>query len=180
MTGFNPMHSKENNMITLTRLETPLGPMFAAASDAGLCLLEFTDRRMLETQFERLKKLMKAEIVTGLYPLFAEVDRQLQEYFAGQRHNFELPLDLRGTEFQRRVWQALTEIPYGETRSYQQQAESLGNTQAVRAVARANGENRIAIIVPCHRVIGKDGHLTGYGGGLWRKQKLLELEGALT
>ncbi len=87
---------------------------------------------------------------------------------------------MRGTEFQRRVWQALTEIPYGETRSYQQQAEALGNTQAVRAVARANGDNRIAIIVPCHRVIGKDGLLTGYGGGLWRKQKLLELEGAQT
>lgn len=104
--------------------------------------------------------------------------RQLQEYFAGERCDFELPLKPRGTDFQRSVWDALLRIPYGETRSYREQAEALGNLKAIRAVARANGANRIAVVIPCHRVIGADGSLTGYAGGLEMKARLLTLEGA--
>lgn len=175
-TGFAPSRSRDKALITITRMETPLGPMLAGATQEGICLLEFTDRRMLETQLERLKKLLKAELLPGENPHFAELVRQLRAYFAGRIKTFNLPLVLPGTDFQRQVWQALRAIPYGETRSYRQQAEAIGKPAAVRAVARANGDNRIAIIIPCHRVIGADGKLTGYGGGLWRKQRLLELE----
>lgn len=176
LTGFSPNRSSEQPMITLTRLDTPLGPMFAATTDEGLCLLEFTDRRMLETQFDRLKRYVGEPLLTGQHPLFKELNQQLTAYFAGELQHFSIPLDMRGTAFQQQVWQQLLSIPYGQTKSYQQQAEALGNPAAVRAVARANGDNRIAIIIPCHRVIGKNGQLTGYGGGIWRKQKLLEIE----
>jgi AraC family transcriptional regulator of adaptative response/methylated-DNA-[protein]-cysteine methyltransferase len=103
-------------------------------------------------------------------------EAELGEYLAGRQREFEVPVSTCGTEFQERVWRVLREIPYGETRTYSGQAERLGDPGAVRAVARANGDNRVAIIVPCHRVIGSDGRLTGYGGGLWRKRLLLALE----
>ena len=175
-TGFAPSESQNRAIVTINRMETPLGPMLAGATSEGICLLEFTDRRMLETQLERLKKYLKAELLPGDSPHFTTLNRQLQAYFSGSLKNFSLPLVLPGTDFQRQVWSALEAIPYGETRSYGQQAEAIGNPAAVRAVARANGDNRIAIIIPCHRVIGADGRLTGYGGGLWRKQRLLDLE----
>jgi methylated-DNA-[protein]-cysteine S-methyltransferase len=110
------------------------------------------------------------------HPLLCETKRQLDEYFAGKRRNFELPLEFRGTEFQRRVWAALLTIPYGETRTYRQIAEQIGNPLAVRAVGAANGRNPIAIVAPCHRVIGSSGDLTGFGGGLEAKARLLSLE----
>lgn len=157
-------------------LETPLGPMLAVAGDAGLCLLEFVDRRMLETQIERAKRLFDSAIVPGEHPALAQVRQELEEYFAGERTAFETPLALKGTPFQERVWRLLLEIPYGEVRSYGWMAERLGEPGAMRAVGRANGDNRIAIVVPCHRVIRADGTLCGYGGGLWRKRRLLELE----
>ncbi|PKO19161.1 MAG: cysteine methyltransferase [Chloroflexi bacterium HGW-Chloroflexi-10] len=166
-------------MIYLTRILSPFGPLMAAASDTGICLLEFGDRRMLETQFERLKKYFQAEITPGEHPYLETLNRQLEEYFLGQRQKFNVPLDFRGTVFQEMVWKALLTIPYGKTISYKQLAEKIGKPAAVRAVANANGDNRIAILIPCHRVIGSDGTLTGYGGGLWRKQFLLELEGAI-
>lgn len=109
-------------------------------------------------------------------PLITRTAEQIKEYLAGQRMHFDLPLKTEGTEFQRKVWQALLEIPYGETRSYQQIAASVGNIKACRAVGLANNRNPIAIIIPCHRVIGKNGSLTGYGGGLEIKARLLELE----
>ena len=109
-------------------------------------------------------------------PLLAEAVRQLRAYFAGQLRHFELPLDLSGTEFQRRVWQELTRIPYGETRTYQEMARAIGSPRAVRAVGAANGANPVAIVVPCHRVIGASGKLVGYGGGLPLKRRLLALE----
>jgi AraC family transcriptional regulator of adaptative response/methylated-DNA-[protein]-cysteine methyltransferase len=163
-------------VITMTRIETPLGPMLAGASDDGVCLLEFVDRRMIETQLARLARLFKATLGPGKNPHFDRLSDELRRYFAGELRVFQSPLDLRGTQFQRKVWSGLLSIPYGHTRSYSEQALRIGAANAVRAVARANGDNRIAILIPCHRVVGADGSLTGYGGGLWRKQWLLDLE----
>lgn len=162
--------------VTVTRIETPLGPMLAGSSDAGVCLLEFVDRRMLETQVERLAGIFKTPLVPGSSPHFESLADELRRYFAGELRRFSVPLDMRGTEFQKKVWAGLLAIPYGATRSYAEQARSLGVAEAIRAVARANGDNRIAVVIPCHRVVGADGSLTGYGGGLWRKRWLLDLE----
>jgi AraC family transcriptional regulator of adaptative response/methylated-DNA-[protein]-cysteine methyltransferase len=175
-TGFSPSDSKNKKIITITRILTPLGPMLAGAVDEGICLLEFVDRRMIETQIKRLKKYLNAEFVPGRNKHFDKLDKQLKEYFEGKRKEFDVPLSIPGSEFQLKVWKELQKIPYGKTRSYQEQAIELGNPKAIRAVAKANGDNRIAIIIPCHRVIGKDGQLVGYGGGMWRKQYLLNLE----
>lgn len=174
--GFPPTTSAKRELITVTRILTPLGPMFAGAVKNGICLLEFADRRMLETQLKRLRRLYGAEFVPGDSPHFKVLSAQLEEYFQGRRREFSVPLAAAGTAFQEKVWTVLRGIPYGTTRSYQQQAEILGDPRSVRAVARANGDNRIAILIPCHRVIGKNGKLVGYGGGLWRKQYLLDLE----
>jgi AraC family transcriptional regulator of adaptative response/methylated-DNA-[protein]-cysteine methyltransferase len=175
-TGFPPEASREKGLVALTRLLTPLGPMMAGATEEGICLLEFTDRRMLETQLGRLRRFLEAEILPGSNRHFEALDSELREYFAGTRRAFDLPLVFPGTPFQEKVWEGLQTIPYGTTRSYEEQARLLHAPTAVRAVARANGDNRIAIIIPCHRVIGKNGKLVGYGGGLWRKQYLLDLE----
>lgn len=175
-TGFAPSQSAQRGLITTIQILTPLGPMMAGATEDGICLLEFIDRRMLETEFKQLSKLLNAECVPGASKYFDPLNEQLEEYFAGTRKAFDLPLVLAGTPFQQKVWTELQTIPYGTTRSYKQQAEALGMPNAVRAVANANGDNHIAIIIPCHRVIGSDGKLTGYGGGLWRKQHLLDLE----
>jgi AraC family transcriptional regulator of adaptative response/methylated-DNA-[protein]-cysteine methyltransferase len=174
--GFAPRTSAREQVIAITRILTPLGPMFAGALKEGVCLLEFADRRTLETQLARLRRLYRSEIVAGDSPHFEVLSAQLEEYFAGRRREFSVPLASAGTAFQEKVWTVLRGIPYGTTRSYQEQARILGDPRAVRAVARANGDNRLAILVPCHRVIGKNGKLVGYGGGLWRKQYLLALE----
>ncbi|GAA4386867.1 methylated-DNA--[protein]-cysteine S-methyltransferase [Hymenobacter koreensis] len=174
--GAAPTHSRQQQLIHLTRLDTPLGTMLACATEQGICLLEFTDRRMLETELRDLASRLRATIVPGANPHFELLRTQLAEYFAGQRREFSVPLHTPGTEFQQAVWQELRQIPFGAVRSYGQQALALGRPTAVRAVAAANGLNRVAILIPCHRVIGADGQLTGYGGGLWRKQRLLELE----
>ncbi len=174
--GKSPKQSKGQNIIYISRLTTPIGPMFACASDEGLCLLEFVERKMLETEFRDLQKRLKATILAGENDHIRQVKRELAEYFAGSRQTFDVPLHTPGTDFQQSVWQELLKIPYGKTRSYQAQAEKLGKPKAVRAVANANGCNRIAIVIPCHRVIGKNGHLTGYAGGLERKKWLLEHE----
>jgi len=173
---FSPNQSHHYHLVTVTRILTPLGPMMAGATDQGICLLEFTDRRMLETQLKRLNTLLHAECVPGTDRYLDELSVQLKEYFAGIRTAFDLPLVLPGTPFQKAVWEGLQKIPYGKTRSYEEQAKFLGRPDAIRAVARANGDNRISIIIPCHRVIGKNGKLVGYGGGLWRKQYLLDHE----
>ena len=157
-------------------VNTPLGAMLAVASIDNLCLLEFSDRRMLPTQLQRVRKRFAAEIASGASPIFDRLQTQLDQYFAGQRQSFDLPLQLPGTPFQELVWRELGNIAYGYTRSYQQMAQALGKPEAVRAVGKANGDNRMAIIVPCHRVVGADGKLVGYGGKLWRKRYLLELE----
>lgn len=174
--GVSPLNSKDKQVINITRLETPLGTMFACAVKQGICLLEFTDRKMLETEFKTLAKQLNATIIQGSNPHFELLKQQLDEYFAGKRKQFTVPLFSPGTEFQQSVWQILQEIPYGATRNYKQQALALNKPDAVRAVANANGMNRISILIPCHRVIGTDGSMTGYGGGLVRKKWLLDLE----
>ena len=176
LTGINPKDSKERALLSITRLTTPLGPMFAIASDKGICLLEFTDRRMLETEFTQLQKHYKSSIIPGNHPFFEILEIQLKEYFNGVRKEFTIPLDTPGTTFQKQAWLALQTIPYGQSISYSAQAKKVGNGTAVRAIASANGNNRVAIVIPCHRVIGSDGDLKGHGGGLWRKRWLLDHE----
>lgn len=166
----------EKNVINIIRFTTKLGAMFACATDRGLCLLEFTDRRMLETEFQDLCKRLNAVILPGKNRYLDLVQIQVLEYFEGKRKDFTIPLLTPGTEFQQSVWKVLHQIPYGETWSYKEQAVELNKPKAVRAVATANGYNRIAFIIPCHRVIGSNGDLTGYGGGLGRKKWLLQLE----
>lgn len=174
--GVSPVKSRDKMVITITRLETPLGTMFSCATEKGICLLEFTDRKMLETEFKVLAKTLNATIIKGHSIYFDMLKQQLDEYFQGKRKEFSVPIFTPGSVFQQSVWQALQNIPYGETRSYKQQAIALSRHTAVRAIANANGMNRISILIPCHRVIGEDGSLTGYGGGVWRKKWLLDLE----
>lgn len=164
------------NVINITRFTTPLGPMFACATEEGICLLEFTERRMLEFEFRDIQKRLRAKILYGNNPHFDTLQQQLKEYFDGKRKKFDIPLITPGTEFQQQVWNVLMKIPYGKTISYKEQAIKMKHIKAVRAVANANGYNRIAIIIPCHRVIGDDGNLKGYGGGVWRKQWLIDFE----
>jgi AraC family transcriptional regulator of adaptative response/methylated-DNA-[protein]-cysteine methyltransferase len=157
-------------------LPTPLGPMLAAACDRGVCFLEFVDRRALAAQIAVLRRRVGAAIVPGAHTHLAALRRELERYFARDLRVFTTPIHAPGTEFQERVWRELRRIPHGETRSYQDVARSLGRASAVRAVAAANGRNRIAIVIPCHRVVGSDGALVGYAGGVWRKGRLLALE----
>ena len=172
----NPTESKNKNVLTFERFSIPLGPMIAIGNDEGIYLLEFTDRRMLESELKQLERKFKASILPGTNKNINQLKKELGEYFEGKRKNFDVPLKIFGTEFQKNAWNALIKIPYGETRSYKTQAENVGKPKAVRAVGTANGYNRIAIVIPCHRVIGANGKLTGYGGGLWRKQWLLNHE----
>lgn len=174
--GVSPKSSQKINVIDLKRIETPLGTMITCATEEGICLLEFSDRKMLETQLKIIAKLLNATIIQGHNRHFERLETELDQYFAGQRVDFETPIFTPGTAFQNSVWSALKEIPYGSTRSYKDQAVAIGSPESFRAVANANGMNRISILVPCHRVIGSDGHLTGYGGGIWRKKYLLDLE----
>jgi AraC family transcriptional regulator, regulatory protein of adaptative response / methylated-DNA-[protein]-cysteine methyltransferase len=174
--GVAPSESKQRHVITIARIDSPLGPMLVGAVDEGICLLEFTDRRMLETQLKVVGKRFGAPLIQGTHVHIDALTRELNDYFAGKRREFTVPLVSPGTAFQQKVWEELCRIPYGTTRSYKQQAEAIGMPDAVRAVANANGMNRISIVIPCHRVIGSDGQLTGYGGGLWRKKWLLDLE----
>ncbi|RSK44017.1 bifunctional transcriptional activator/DNA repair enzyme AdaA [Hymenobacter rigui] len=174
--GVAPSLSRQQQILNLTRLETPLGTMLACATQQGVCLLEFTDRRGLETELKDLAHRLNATVVQSENVHYEILRIQLAEYFAGTRREFTVPLHTPGTAFQQQVWQELLRIPYGSTRTYGQEAAALGRPTAVRAVASTNGLNRIAILIPCHRVLGADGHLTGYAGGLWRKKALLELE----
>lgn len=176
ITGITPRMSKEKQLINLTRLATPLGTMIACASEKGICLLEFSDRKMLERELQLISKRFNASIVPSENSLFKQLRQQLDSYFEGTLKEFTVPLDWVGSDFQKEVWKVLLQIPYGKTSTYAIQAKRIGKPSSVRAVANANGMNMISILVPCHRVIGSDGSLTGYGGGLWRKKKLLELE----
>ena len=174
--GHSAKNSKNKSIIYIDRFSTKLGPMFAAATDKGLCLLEYADRKSLESEFKDLSERLNAVIVPGINEHIELAKQQLGEYLDGRRRDFSVSIDAPGTEFQKDVWKLLVKIPYGTTCSYLEQAKKLEKPKAVRAVANANGMNRISIIIPCHRVIGSDGSLTGYGGGLPRKKWLLELE----
>jgi AraC family transcriptional regulator of adaptative response/methylated-DNA-[protein]-cysteine methyltransferase len=174
--GTAPRDARDTDVIKVTWLESPVGPLLAAATSRAVVLLEFTERRMLEAQFDTLRRRFKAPIVPGDNPHLAKLRQELAEYFEGKRKDFTVPLNYPGTPFQQKVWDALLEIPYGETRSYEDIARKVGSASAVRAVGQTNGLNRICIVIPCHRVVNKDGKLGGYGGGLWRKQALLTLE----
>lgn len=162
--------------MALTELRTPLGPMTAAATDDGLCFLMFSDQDGMEGDLAKVAGELKAEARRGPSPWFAQLEAQLGEYFSLSRRAFGIPLVYTGTAFQRTVWRALESIPYGQTVSYREEAASLGRPDAARAVAGANGRNRIEILIPCHRVIAADGSLSGYSGGIDRKRGLIELE----
>lgn len=188
----------QNDPLVARAIHTPLGTMIAAAARDGLSLLEFADRPALEREVQDLARLLSRPFVadptiadpaangddsaspsTRIWPGIEHLElvtRELNAYFAGESRDFTVSLSLPGTPFERNVWAALQRIPYGETTSYGRMAFRLGSPGAARAVGRANGRNRVSIVVPCHRVVHEDGTLCGYGGGLHRKAKLLDLE----
>lgn len=174
--GASPEQSRDKEIIYMIRFNSPLGPMYACSTINGVCLLEFTDRRMLETELQDLQKRLHARVVHSENQHLEQLKKEIQEYFEGTRTSFEVSLHTPGSDFQQRVWSELRSIPYGKTVSYQHQANVLKMPKAIRAVASANGHNRVCIVIPCHRVIGSDGSLTGYGGGLERKRWLLNHE----
>jgi len=174
--GTPPGKANGTECITVAWIESPLGPLVAGATEENLVLLEFTDRRMLEAQISTLGRLFKRPIVPGENAVLRRLREELREYFAGRLRKFTVPLAFPGSEFQQRVWKGLLSIPYGSTLSYEGLAQKVNAPRAQRAVGHSNGLNRIAIVIPCHRVVNKDGKLGGYGGGLWRKRALLDLE----
>jgi AraC family transcriptional regulator, regulatory protein of adaptative response / methylated-DNA-[protein]-cysteine methyltransferase len=178
--GRTPARSRDYGCVTTLLYHSPLGSIILGAVDDGLCLLEFTDRRMLPYQMTVLGRYFGARIVPGNHAHLDQTREELEQYFRGERREFSVPIVAPGTPFQQRVWDAVRAIGYGHTKSYQEIAVVVESPDAERAVGRANGFNRIGIIIPCHRVVTKDGKLGGYGGGLWRKQRLLDLERAGT
>lgn len=174
--GAPPSHSQQLRILKAAWLDTPLGPMIAIANETHLYLLEFVDRRGMEREVERLRQRTKSAIIPGITPAISSIEQELKDYFDGTLHVFKTPLFLLGSPFQKQVWQALLTIPYGQTKSYKKQAETIGRATACRAVANANGANQLAIIIPCHRIITSQGKLGGYGGGIARKKWLIEHE----
>jgi len=157
-------------------LDTPMGRMITIADHQALFLLEFTNRKNMRRQFDRLRKIQGRAVLPGRTNITDQIENELNDYFTGKLNIFKTPLSTSGTDFQKQTWEALQSIPHGQTRSYAQLAEMIGKPSAVRAVASANANNGLALIIPCHRVIAKNGGLGGYAGGIDRKQKLLDLE----
>lgn len=164
-------------MIYLQYFHSPYGELVLGESEGELCLCDWKYRKMRDQIDNRIQTGLQAEFKLEETELLDQTKSQLSEYFAKERNTFDLPLLFVGSDFQKAVWERLLKIPYGKTTSYLELSRSLGDEKAIRAVATANGANAISIIVPCHRVIGSDGSLTGYAGGLNAKQKLLQLEG---
>lgn len=162
--------------LQVAQIETPLETMVAVADDRALHVLEFLDRRIFGAQMEAVAQATKRRFHVCENAVTAQVRAEITGYFQGHIRTFKTPLALHGTDFVQAVWRALQDVPAGETRSYGALARAMNHPKAVRAVAQANGANRLAVIVPCHRIIGADGSLTGYGGGLWRKRWLLDHE----
>jgi AraC family transcriptional regulator of adaptative response/methylated-DNA-[protein]-cysteine methyltransferase len=174
--GLSPGRAQSADYVRVAMATTPLGPMVLGATTEGLCLAEFTNRRMLKAQFEALQRHFRCAVVPGQNLHLEAAQGELDRYFAGELKAFSVPLVYPGSDFQRAVWDRLLAIPYGQTRSYEWLAQQVGRPAAVRAVGTTNGLNRIALFIPCHRVVNKSGKLGGYGGGVWRKQALLDLE----
>lgn len=174
--GDTPAKAPRGECVQIAWIQSPLGPLVAGATSEGICLLEFSDRRMLEAQFRTIRRLFRSPVVPGMNPHLKRLQTELDRYFEGTLKTFTVPLVYPGTPFQQKVWDQLQRIPFGETCSYESLAAAIGHPTAVRAVGTANGMNRISIVIPCHRVVNKDGQLGGYGGGLRRKQFLLDLE----
>jgi AraC family transcriptional regulator of adaptative response/methylated-DNA-[protein]-cysteine methyltransferase len=168
-------HPDQTSQVALRTIETPIGPMLAGASPTAVVLLDFAHRAMIGAQLAAVRRRIGSTREADS-PLLDRLEQQLAEYFAASRREFDLPLDVPGSQFQEHIWGELKRIPYGGTISYRELAERVGTPNAFRAVGRANGSNRVAIVIPCHRVIAADGRLGGYGGGLPAKEWLLELE----
>ena len=166
-------------MINIQYYQTSVGEIILGAFEGKLCMADWRYRKMRNRIDSRLQKVLKAECVEQDSPVLEQTRMQLDEYFHRERKTFDIPLLMVGTDFQKQVWQRLINIPYGTTASYLELSQSIGNEKAVRAVASANGANAISIMIPCHRIIGSDGSLVGYAGGLAAKKKLLQLEQAL-
>lgn len=158
------------------KIQTPLGTMVACANENGLCLFDFEDTKNLDKELLQVSEKLQSTIYEEENTILKLLKTQITEYFNGQRESFSVPLILIGTKFQREVWQTLLKIPYGNTISYLHEATLMGKPKSVRAVANANGRNKIPILIPCHRVIGANKTLTGYSGGIWRKEFLINLE----
>ena len=165
-----------NNFIVIKHFDVPCGEMILGSFDGKLCLCDWADGRRRIAVDQRLQRILNANYVEGSSDVIEKAKYQLDEYFLIKRREFDIPLLFVGTDFQKKVWNELLKIPYGSTVSYSELANRIGMPNAVRAVAKANAVNAISIIAPCHRVIGSDGNLTGYGGGLERKNYLLNLE----
>jgi AraC family transcriptional regulator of adaptative response/methylated-DNA-[protein]-cysteine methyltransferase len=174
--GAAPTKVGQGNILKASWLDTPLGPMIAIADEKALYLLEFVDRRGLESEVERLRKRTKSAIIPGHTQPISSIENELTLYFNGNLKEFKTALFFLGSPFQKRIWEELKKIPFGETRSYFYIAAAIGKSTACRAVANANGANQIAIVIPCHRVINRNGELGGYGGGVARKQWLINHE----
>lgn len=176
-TQYDPRRTVTDACVIQT-IDSPLGPLLGGACSEGVCLLEFPEPARVEAQITALRQRFQCAIVQDTCAHLEQLGTELAAYFAGRLRDFTVPLAVRGTPFQERVWAELRRIPYGETRSYERVARAIGAPGAPRAVGHANGMNRIAIVVPCHRVVNKNGTLGGYGGRLWRKEALLRLEAA--
>lgn len=170
---------KKKNVIKTRRYESSCGVLLLGSFGDNLCLCDWQIEKHRGHVDRRLKRILNAEFEEGTSEVIEQAVRQLDEFFAGKRKVFDLPLLFVGTDFQKKVWNELLNIPFGETISYKEMARRIGLPTAVRAVANANGANSVSIFAPCHRVIGSDNSLTGYGGGLAAKEKLLKLEGFL-
>ncbi len=168
-------HPDEAGVVRIRRIETQIGPMTIGATETAVVLADFTDRKLMPAQLAAVRRRF-GPTVEGPSALLDRTEAQLREFLAGDRREFDLPIDTPGSGFQERVWSELRRIPYGETIAYRELAERVGSPRAPRAVGLANGSNRLAVIVPCHRVIASGGGLGGYGGGLAAKRLLLELE----
>ncbi len=156
--------------------KTKIGDLILGSFDNKLCLLDFRYRKMRKTVDDRIKKGLNADFIEKDNPVLAQTRKELDEYLKGERKEFDIPLLMVGSDFQKSVWDALMKVPYGTTSTYLSLAKKINNEKAVRAVANANGANAIGVIIPCHRIIGSDGKLVGYGGGLQVKKRLLKLE----
>ena len=174
--GAAPLYHQPLNILKASSIDTCLGPMIAIADEDALYLLDFVDHHGLERKVARLKTRLHAAITPGTSAPIQSIEAELQSYFNGSLKAFKTTSNLLGSDFQKQAWHALRQIPYGETRSYREQAYAIGKPTAYRAVANANGANQLAIMIPCHRIITSDGNLGGYSGGIARKRWLIEHE----